>query len=716
MASLVPNDQVHGQDISSARSFTSRPPSYDGEDSREGFMNALRAEQEAALAADTESTQSAQTSTTKKTAWRRSREILPSGQYHWTLEIGAIVVSISSLVAILVLLPIFENQPLASWSLPVSLNAIVSVLGATSRASLAFAISACISQGKWNWFRQRNDSVMVFDRFEEASRGPWGSLRLLWWTKFRHWTAIGALSAVILVGFEPFLQAVITFSGEEVEYAGLANSTSIGRTETLDAGTFMEIAGGAAFYEELPEPWGSISGNALRWDYDFGALAAIWEGFSDLSTAENLKPEFRCATGNCTWPPYASIAACSACKDVSSHITTSSGVADVTDGTLVTIYHENSSIMGLHNVTSDYTRYELEGQNLTISNFNGLATKKHTAQQSPTGMNSAYLTARAFDNPGETIAFKDSKTLITAISILKTSQEYRARKQNWEDSTVTAEECALYFCTNVYHSAVEQGVLNETILGSYIIRDLESYAIAGEPHKKSKVYDEYVNYTLSSPFPRSDLQLVIPEEDFAFKTGTRGPNDIRFRITFNTTSLIRWVSEEFSRTDGLWTKELVFPATQLGEPEQPFVVNRLGASTNLTKTFENVAASLTKWMRNRSLQTEPFVGARKEWVVRIRVNWIFLILPIGSLLGGCIFCLMSIFETRGLGLPAWRGSSLATLAHGLDMEARALLREARDGQQIATQARGLGVRFEDSDGGPELVHVTKEVSRTQDAA
>lgn len=186
MASLALTDQVHGQDISSARSFPSRPPSYNGEDSRESFMHALRAEQEAALAADAESTQSNRPSTTKKTAWEKSREMIPSGEYHWALEIGAIIISISSLVAILVLLPTFENRPLASWPLPVSLNAIISVLGATSGASLAFDISACISQGKWNWFRQRNDNIMVFDRFEEASRGPWGTLRLLWWTKLRH--------------------------------------------------------------------------------------------------------------------------------------------------------------------------------------------------------------------------------------------------------------------------------------------------------------------------------------------------------------------------------------------------------------------------------------------------------------------------------------------------------------------------------------------------
>lgn len=108
------------------------------------------------------------------------------GEYHWTIEASAILLSISSMVAILILLPMYQNEPLSSWLLPVSLNVVISVLGATSRASLAFAISACISQGKWNWYRKRNDSVMVFDRFEEASRGPWGSLRLLWWTKLRY--------------------------------------------------------------------------------------------------------------------------------------------------------------------------------------------------------------------------------------------------------------------------------------------------------------------------------------------------------------------------------------------------------------------------------------------------------------------------------------------------------------------------------------------------
>ncbi|KAK2058141.1 hypothetical protein LY76DRAFT_66271 [Colletotrichum caudatum] len=124
-------------------------------------------------------------STSKQGLLQKTNSTSPSSQYHWILEICAVILSIMALAAIAVLLPLYNNKPLSTWRFEYSLNTVVSILGATSRASLAFAISACISQGKWNWFRRRDAHLMVFDRFEEASRGPWGGLRLLWWSKLR---------------------------------------------------------------------------------------------------------------------------------------------------------------------------------------------------------------------------------------------------------------------------------------------------------------------------------------------------------------------------------------------------------------------------------------------------------------------------------------------------------------------------------------------------
>lgn len=114
---------------------------------------------------------------------RRSR---PAGRQHtWTLEMAALFLSVSSLAAVCVLLALYDGFPLDAWTFMLSFNTIVSILGATSRASMGFALSASLGQAKWNWFRRRDDQLMAFDRFDEASRGPWGSVRLLWYLKFR---------------------------------------------------------------------------------------------------------------------------------------------------------------------------------------------------------------------------------------------------------------------------------------------------------------------------------------------------------------------------------------------------------------------------------------------------------------------------------------------------------------------------------------------------
>lgn len=109
----------------------------------------------------------------------------PASPHTWILETFMVVFSISGLVAASVLLLVYDDKPLSSWSFFLSFNTVISILGAASRASLAFAIGSCISQGKWNWLKDKGGKIMDLERFEEASRGPWGSVRLLWWTKFK---------------------------------------------------------------------------------------------------------------------------------------------------------------------------------------------------------------------------------------------------------------------------------------------------------------------------------------------------------------------------------------------------------------------------------------------------------------------------------------------------------------------------------------------------
>ena len=103
----------------------------------------------------------------------------------WILELIAVVVSTGALLAIVAVLQREDGKPITTWSLAVTLNTVIATLGTLARTTLAFAISACIGQQKWNWLRKRCDRLVAWERFDEASRGPWGATRLLVWLRAR---------------------------------------------------------------------------------------------------------------------------------------------------------------------------------------------------------------------------------------------------------------------------------------------------------------------------------------------------------------------------------------------------------------------------------------------------------------------------------------------------------------------------------------------------
>ena len=103
----------------------------------------------------------------------------------WALEILAVAVSAASIIAIIAVLYRENGRPLTSWKFAITLNTVVAALGTLARTTLAFAISACIGQQKWNWFRRRSDRLVAFERFDEASRGPYGGAKLFFWLRLR---------------------------------------------------------------------------------------------------------------------------------------------------------------------------------------------------------------------------------------------------------------------------------------------------------------------------------------------------------------------------------------------------------------------------------------------------------------------------------------------------------------------------------------------------
>jgi hypothetical protein len=98
----------------------------------------------------------------------------------WILEVACLLVSIVALIGVIVILKIYNGHTLTSWTFYFSLNTVVAFLGGTiAKSAMLFSVSACVSQGKFSWFKKRRSRLALFKTIDNASRGPLGSIELL---------------------------------------------------------------------------------------------------------------------------------------------------------------------------------------------------------------------------------------------------------------------------------------------------------------------------------------------------------------------------------------------------------------------------------------------------------------------------------------------------------------------------------------------------------
>lgn len=102
----------------------------------------------------------------------------------WLVEVLSVLLGIVALIALCVLLRKYDGktapQANAVIGVNITLNTLVSILSTISRAALLLSVSECISQSKWSWFLDRQKPLEDLEVFDQASRGAWGGLNLLW--------------------------------------------------------------------------------------------------------------------------------------------------------------------------------------------------------------------------------------------------------------------------------------------------------------------------------------------------------------------------------------------------------------------------------------------------------------------------------------------------------------------------------------------------------
>ncbi|KAK7985668.1 hypothetical protein PG988_003290 [Apiospora saccharicola] len=137
----------------------------------------------------------------------------------WWREIVAIVLSFVSMGVIVAVLANVHNQPTRLWNWSFTPNAVIATCTTFGKMALMIPVVSCISQLKWGHFVGASNPLDHLQRFDDASRGPWGALRFLTISISRksHVLIAWGLAVVTIAGLamEPTAQNVLGLVSRE---------------------------------------------------------------------------------------------------------------------------------------------------------------------------------------------------------------------------------------------------------------------------------------------------------------------------------------------------------------------------------------------------------------------------------------------------------------------------------------------------------------------
>ena len=110
---------------------------------------------------------------------RHSYGYLKQRSISWKWELSALIVCVTSLLALIITLVTHQLKPLPGYSHGITLNARVAVFSTIMKTTLLYCAAEAISQYKWIHIQKKTCVLSDIDLYDQASRGPWGALVLL---------------------------------------------------------------------------------------------------------------------------------------------------------------------------------------------------------------------------------------------------------------------------------------------------------------------------------------------------------------------------------------------------------------------------------------------------------------------------------------------------------------------------------------------------------
>lgn len=621
----------------------------------------------------------------------------------WWLEILACTLVLLAFGAIVATLLLVEDKPLPRLPLRISVNTLLAVFATTLKVAAAFVLAEGLSQMKWSWYSDPRP-LYHFLVYDNASRGPWGALKLLWQLRLKAVIAsLGAFVTIAAIFVDPLSQQLIHFYDCSEIVTGATASMPHTRA-------FEERGGhiGAAMNQLSPAFVGSLA---------TGQFAGT-------------KPQvpFSCLTSNCTFEQeYSSVGYCSKCVDVTDRVAVSnfSGSAQSSFSAQITLQGDAA---GDHDVLSftvgncdtQGVRFRLSYQGvLSMLWFDDIETsgddgiKAHAYQCSLDPCIQTFSSKVVNGLLDEQILDRSSSfgPMVSGNSAYMASSAVDLSCVD-EDALQNLRDLGYQFSSDTrwlpYNVTVEPGLPDADPLAYGTLYNMSYYNITQTAAGLAKGFYDTTspsNWTLS----QRGLRIVPSKCMYELHLLVATSLDSMYFEDYFTGN----VTDTFycSATYGQIVPQSIYQAGALDH-------NKNGSFAQVAELMQNITDSMTTYMRwhGNSNMSEAVVGQVHRYAVCIQVRWIYLAYSASICALLLVFFIAMLLETRWapvvdqrlgptLVRHNFKSSALTFILHGLDFGLQYDLRSVgatNNASEIESASKEQIVKLSATDAGLKL--------------
>lgn len=619
---------------------------------------------------------------------------------NWKWESAACVLVLATPIIIFATLHPHSGHPLPQWPFKISINSLLSVYALVFKAAIGFILTSCIGQLQWTWFSETRPLADML-HFDSATRGPDGALGLIWRQRFQHpLTALGCITAVIVITVDPFVQQLVRPVDCSVEQSGGNGVANLPRANVFNLLYYNGTFDTPGFSDDL-SPFEAI--------YHSKVAQGI---LHEAVYAPGRDPPWQCSTGNCTFhESYGSIGICYSCEDVSTDVSLSATCSDTNSSyashhpTTWTDCPSNSTFTLTTNYTNDKNvamGVSVEVPNGTLFDATLIVAGSDSVQSWPGqkenyfrvggSLDFGFLTGDSTGTSGRTDwTFSDT-------DYQKCDSEEGAR--SWSCRGFGATTCSLQPCVQVYNATITAGKLEERLIESssdapwgivYDEYELTAYSALVDKHCSAKIQTPTVSDTTNeSRWLPYNLNLSTGHRSSSKEYEVHLPDDATLLIESGCLYLaavddvFRQVAKQLKGTVQA-NVHLISEGTQLPGDDHPFTRLDIDVSQGpelirgiynwghtdfdrVQSVVANMSNSLTTYIRTHGGSTQvpgsanfsrDVQGVVHQYAICLQVQWLWITFPACLAIVTTVFFLTVVGTTTRQWMSIWKTSPLA---------------------------------------------------------